>query len=325
MNQSSKEQKEIISSLAREQLRQKLFNLSLVLIIYTLLVILWGAWVRISHSGDGCGDTWPLCQGQVVPASNVGKTWVEYLHRFTSGIYGLFVFGLFFWIKKISKVTTYSEWFRWSRWVLIFMISEALLGAKLVLFGLVNTNDSVFRIVVMSLHQVNSFLLMLFTVRLWCSCWKEVPVLGLQSGSGMKLRYLLFVFPIIIAISGAWASLSTTLFPSISLLEGLKSDFMQDSHLILKIRILHPILALALGGFLSFNLYKLTSVFTAKAQKMILMSSALVVLTMVVGMMTLLTLSPKPLKIIHLLFAQITWVVLSCVFHFWNRSKDTTT
>ena len=34
---------------------------------YNLLVIVWGAYVRASGSGAGCGNHWPLCNGVVVP------------------------------------------------------------------------------------------------------------------------------------------------------------------------------------------------------------------------------------------------------------------
>jgi len=79
---------------------QKYSQILLGLLFYTLLVILWGAWVRISHSGDGCGDTWPLCHGQMIPEAQQGKTWVEYSHRMMSGLFGLLILALFFNVRK---------------------------------------------------------------------------------------------------------------------------------------------------------------------------------------------------------------------------------
>ena len=38
-------------------------------VFYNVLVILWGALVRASGSGAGCGNHWPLCNGQVIPVS----------------------------------------------------------------------------------------------------------------------------------------------------------------------------------------------------------------------------------------------------------------
>src|SRR5687768_1412604 len=63
----------------------------------TLAVILWGAVVRASKSGDGCGDHWPLCNGSVVPDASQTKTLVEFAHRATSGIAFLLVVVLGVW------------------------------------------------------------------------------------------------------------------------------------------------------------------------------------------------------------------------------------
>ena len=51
-----------------------------------LLVILWGAYVRATGSGAGCGSHWPLCNGEVVPRSAGLATLIEFTHRATSGV-----------------------------------------------------------------------------------------------------------------------------------------------------------------------------------------------------------------------------------------------
>ena len=124
--------------------------------LYTLAVILWGAWVRISHSGDGCGTHWPLCGTELIPDFLQKKTWIEYTHRLMTGFYGLIVIFIFFKIKK-STVDIFVKKISW--WLLGLMITEALLGALLVKGELVTTNDSISRLVVMIFHQLNSFLL----------------------------------------------------------------------------------------------------------------------------------------------------------------------
>ena len=124
--------------------------------LYTLAVILWGAWVRISHSGDGCGNHWPLCSGDLIPNFSQTKTWIEYTHRLMTGLYGVVVVLIFFKIKK-NISDTFIKKLGW--WFLGLMISEALLGALLVKGELVTTNDSISRLIVMIFHQLNSFLL----------------------------------------------------------------------------------------------------------------------------------------------------------------------
>ncbi|MCB0370135.1 MAG: COX15/CtaA family protein [Bdellovibrionales bacterium] len=327
---------------SKEKFNEKLSQIALGLIFYTILVILWGAWVRISHSGDGCGDTWPLCQGQIIPQAAMKKTWVEYSHRFTSGLYGIIVVILYFWIKKRKDIRSSIP--KWSFWVLIFMITEALLGAKLVIFRLVNLNDSVWRLIVMSLHQLNSFLLVAFSVRLYCAS-KEDSFLALFDNESREIKKVsevlsikkLFGSPVplflilILAMTGAWAALSTTLFPSVSLFKGLMEDFANDSHYLLKIRITHPVLGILFGSLMALLFYKKSLDYEESQsrgplikllQRLSLITSLAITSGVVIGILTLVTLSPLPLKMIHLAIAHILWCFFIAYYHFSSFAKS---
>ncbi|MBL7543694.1 MAG: COX15/CtaA family protein [Bdellovibrionaceae bacterium] len=300
---------------------------AIFLLAYTLLVILWGAWVRISHSGDGCGDTWPLCNGVLIPEAARGKTWVEYGHRFTSGLYGLVVIFLFFWSRKLKSKWPVAAAARWAMWTLVFMISEAALGAKLVLFGLVSSDQSVWRLIVMSLHQLNSFLLVAFTVRFLAATYETdykahwVYRKAEKTTSGFFVRPIFLACFLLIGITGAWAALSTTLFPSSNLLEGLLKDFDSSSHVVLKIRGFHPALGLLLGGGLSFGLYKLSGQVNEFLSRIAIAASALTATAMIVGLLTLFLLSPVPLKVIHLLLAHLLWSASVFFYHFHRMTQ----
>ena len=50
---------------------------ALGLLGYSLLVVLWGAYVRASFSGDGCGDHWPTCNGEIIPRARTVQTLIE--------------------------------------------------------------------------------------------------------------------------------------------------------------------------------------------------------------------------------------------------------
>ena len=76
--------------------RLNYFNLALA-----FFIILWGAWVRLSGSGAGCGDHWPLCNGEVIPLAPSLKTLIEYVHRLTSGIFGILL--LYFIVEGIIE------------------------------------------------------------------------------------------------------------------------------------------------------------------------------------------------------------------------------
>ncbi|WP_413291304.1 COX15/CtaA family protein [Bdellovibrio sp. HCB337] len=284
------------------------------LLIYTLLVILWGAWVRISHSGDGCGDTWPLCNGKIIPEAEHKKTWVEFSHRLTSGLFGLLVIYLF-WIGR--KLYEKQEPVRKAILAtLIFTITEALLGAKLVLFGLVGSNDSPFRLFVMGLHQVNSLLLS-GSVALVVLYSSDLPNL-LKNAANSKEKVpmpkwavsFLILF-VVIAVTGAFASLSTTLFPSTSLFEGITQDFAPDAHYLLRLRISHPILATLIGGSLALYFWLRSQVEQNEiVKKATLQVTMIFVIGVVFGYITLFSLAPIWMKVAHLLIAHVIWITL---------------
>src|SRR5271155_144705 len=48
---------------------------------YNVLVVLWGALVRATESGAGCGNNWPLCNGVAIPVSPTLHTIIEFTHR----------------------------------------------------------------------------------------------------------------------------------------------------------------------------------------------------------------------------------------------------
>jgi heme a synthase len=287
-----------------------------LLVLYTVLVILWGAWVRISHSGDGCGDTWPLCQGQLIPQAEQGKTWVEFAHRGMSGLFGLLVIGLFFWARKVFPTGHLVR--KWAGWSLFFTITEALLGAKLVLFKLVGTNDSPYRAFIMSLHLINSLMLT-------ASLALTADLAGSPAGwikrkispwtfDGLKPRRiaggLIFSF-LLIGVSGAIAALANTLFPSASLSEGFQADWNQTSHYLVRFRGLHPLFGLLFGGsigltaWLSIQLQKSDEAELTRRGRRLALAAGLGI---AFGLMTLLLLSPLWLKLSHLLLAHTIWI-----------------
>ena len=66
-------------------MERKFYLIAKACIYFTILSILWGAWVRISGSGNGCGSSWPLCGGVIIPEAEHKKTWIEFIHRLMTG------------------------------------------------------------------------------------------------------------------------------------------------------------------------------------------------------------------------------------------------
>jgi heme a synthase len=68
----------------------------------TYLLILLGAIVRITGSGMGCGEHWPLCNGKLLPPLDV-PTMIEYGHRLVAGAVSVLVLALAayaWWLKR---------------------------------------------------------------------------------------------------------------------------------------------------------------------------------------------------------------------------------
>ena len=59
----------------------------------TILLVTIGVIVRATGSGLGCPD-WPLCHGQLIPAIDDYKAWLEWIHRTVAVVIGFEVLGL---------------------------------------------------------------------------------------------------------------------------------------------------------------------------------------------------------------------------------------
>ena len=257
-------------------------------LIFTLIVILWGAWVRFSHSGDGCGNDWPLCKGSLTPDSFAAL--MEWIHRATSGLSLLIVFSLVFLAFKVYPQKHLVRKLSLSTGVLILI--EALIGAVLVLASLTGSDSSGLRMIVLAFHLINSLLL----VAALTLCWQS----AFADKISFKKPHIYFVgiFPLL-ALTGSIASLAGTLFPSESLMQSFLLDFMPESHITLKLRPLHPLLAL---GFVTFCLIA----FSEKKKAL----AGMAVIALCSGIITLLSLSPVWMKLTHLLIAYSLWIVL---------------
>lgn len=290
-------------------------------VAYTLVVILWGAWVRISHSGDGCGESWPLCHGEFIPSATQKKTWVEFTHRMMSGAFGLFVLGIWIWVRRRWPLAHPAR--KAATAALILTVTEALLGAKLVLFGLVGANTSGLRVFVMGLHFLNSAALMasLTLLALFVARPTWTPrTMGLVVPKSIlrRLPTITLIGLIALGVTGTFAALSTTLFPSLSLMEGLQKDLSPQSHFLLQLRALHP----TLGVFAGVAFVLLFLIFAETCDKTELRVrrasytlAALLGVTVVVGTVTLLWLSPVPLRLLHLGLAHSIVITFTAWIH----------
>jgi heme A synthase len=299
---------------ANSSLLKGSYRFSWVLIAYTVLVIAWGAWVRLSGSGDGCGDDWPRCNGAVVPLDASIQTLIEYSHRISTAVYGILVLIQILLARKSFAKGSRCRFWAWM--TLLFTVTEALIGRSLVKQGLVNQSTDVSRLVVMPLHLINTSML-LFSCVMTAESFKfgDRNTGGLSPQIKRKIGAVVVVLAMIIT-SGAIAALGSHLAPSSSLLAGFSKDLAQESHAAVRLRIIHPMLALAAAGALIITLSAGSSRSLPIAYRWIRLFSITFFIAIGVGILTLGLLSPLWLKVTHLVMANALVIVASlCVFH----------
>lgn len=212
---------------------------------FNVAVVLWGAVVRATVSGAGCGQHWPRCNGEVLPSFEDRRTIIEYSHRLTSGVALLLVVALAVWAWRLRRAAINEQAAIVSRFAnasLVLMIGEALLGAGLVLLRLVELDASARRAVSMSLHLVNTFVLLsAITCTAACATWPLTPRWRAHPARSLVIKSTLAL--ILVGITGALAALGDTLFPAASLAAGLAADADETAHALLRLRMLHPLVA----------------------------------------------------------------------------------
>jgi heme A synthase len=284
---------------------------------YNILVILWGAVVRATGSGAGCGDHWPLCQGVVIPHAGQIATLIEFSHRATSGIDVLLVIGLV-WMafRRFGRGHAVRRFAAASGF---FTLTEGLVGAALVLFGDVGNKVSTGRVVVLSVHLFNTFLLLAsLALTAWAAGQQflaDSSEAAPHPGAGGKGLYVAYgaglLGALVIAISGTIAALADTLFPAKSLAGAFRWDFSGATAPILHLRIIHPVIAVLVGGYLLVvAVMTLSSPGSVAAKRMARRLAGLVLLQFCFGAANIALLTPVWMQVIHLLTADLIWIVL---------------
>ncbi|NLE87120.1 MAG: heme A synthase [Myxococcales bacterium] len=226
----------------------RLGELWLAGLAYTILVILFGAVVRITGSGAGCGQHWPTCQGEVVHLPQSVETVIELTHRITSGLSMLVVFVLAF--VSFKRVAAPHPLRRAAMAAVVLMVVEALIGAALVLLRLVGDNDSFARAVIMGLHLVNT--LALTGVMAWAALLGGRPTARVDWKSAALKPLLVGTVGIgVVAAAGAVTALGDTLYPATAgVTETVSQVGSAGAHFLERLRGAHPLLAIAVSGLL---------------------------------------------------------------------------
>ncbi len=276
---------------------------------FNVLVILWGAFVRASGSGAGCGSHWPLCNGEVVPQAPAVATLIEFGHRLSSGaallLIAVLAWGAWRWYPRGHPVRLGAALSGF------FIITEALVGAGLVLLELVAKNTSAARGFWVAGHLLNTFLLLAsLTVTAWWASGGGAVRLR-QRGGHLGLVVLSLTSVLLLGMSGAVTALGDTLFPAATLAEAEAQTFSRTAHLFVRLRVWHPLLAAAVGVIL---VLVLGSVLAARPGPRTRQLAAAVLgvygVQLALGALNVWLLAPIPVQIVHLLGSDLLWIAL---------------
>ncbi len=273
-------------------------------------VILWGAFVRASGSGAGCGSHWPTCNGEVVPRPERIETVIEFTHRLTSGLAFILVLGVM--IAALRARPKGHPMRAAAVASFVFMVLEAAVGAGLVLLELVAENRSMARAGWMAVHLINTFLLVAsLTLTAW---WSGENAEGLRIRQHQAIGWLMgiaLVATIVVGVTGAVTALGDTLFPAESLGEGLRQDMSPTAHFLIRLRVWHPVAAVAVGLY-AVGAGGLTAMLRPDpgVRRMAGLLAALFIAQIGGGLLNLLLLAPTWMQMIHLFMADAVWITL---------------
>jgi len=275
-----------------------------LVLAYNVLVILWGAFVRATGSGAGCGSHWPLCNGEIIPRAPAIETLIEFTHRLTSGLSGVLVLAMVIWafrayprghIVRLGALLS-----------LFFIITEALVGMSLVRYEWVARNVSYERAVVMAVHLANTLLLLgAFTLTAyWASGGARFRLRGQGwTGAGVLGALLLMM---LVGMGGAVTALGDTL---------QQLGAIQQSPVIgqtlLALRIYHPWMAILVSVYM---ITVLTAIALQRPTRLTLRLAVafnlLYVGQLLLGALNVWLKAPVWMQLIHLAITDALWVML---------------
>lgn len=276
---------------------------------YNLLVIIWGAFVRATGSGAGCGDHWPLCNGEVIPRAPAVETMIEFTHRLTSGVALLLVIGMVVWAYRGYPRGHIVR--RGAQLSLFFIITEALLGAGLVLFELVAHNASLTRAFSMAAHLLNTFILIgcIALTGWWAAGGERIRIRGQGAVAAWLIGGLIGL--VIVGMTGAVIALGDTLFYAHTRAGGSEADLAPLVSAIVSIRLMHPLIAIGVGFYVVIAAWIVNRARSSpETYRFALALTILYAIQIVAGYVNVALHVPVWMQLVHLLLADVVWIAL---------------
>ena len=278
-------------------------------LVYNVIVILWGGVVRATGSGAGCGDQWPLCDGAAIPQAPQFHTLVEFTHRLMSGGALILILALLVWAWRATGKGHLARLA--AAIALVLVINEAFLGALLVTVAAHSASPAT-GVLLFSCHLTNTLLLVaaLALTADFLASARFRSTTSLRRGS-LLFPTLGILATLLVGVSGSLVALGDTMYPSSSLLDAIRQDFSPTAPLLLRLRWIHPASAFLAGAFI---LWLLLRAFRRGASAKMHTLGMAVLLTLLLqyllGTFDVLAQQPTWLQIVHLLGANVFWIFL---------------
>jgi heme A synthase len=272
----------------------------------TVAVVVGGALVRATDSGAGCGESWPICGGQFIPEIGNYHTAIEVSHRLMTGLLGFVLIALFVLVRR-----DFAKEHRLRRAVFaagILLIIESLLGASLVLFGWVEFDASIARLIVVPLHLINTFLLVgaMALVAFFASGGQ-----GFRIDTGKRRDQLVLAglgIVLLIGATGALNALADTLIQSDALADAVPGEVQVTEPVLRQIRSIHPFVAI-LGGLSLYMIVRYLAVGAPRTVRWLALGiQGIVWLQFIIGLLNIALEVPLEMQLIHLFVADVLWI-----------------
>jgi heme A synthase len=194
----------------------------------------------------------------------------------------------------------------------VFILTEALLGASLVLLGHVARNESVGRVYSLATHLINTFLLLAsLALTAWYAGGEKRPASSRRDRAFSLAAAGPLVALVLVAVAGVITALGDTLFPSHTLAEGMREDFSSTASFLIRLRIIHPFLAVGAGFVVALvALPEYRARHTSRLRALSGWLLGLFAVQFVVGGLSIVLQAPVPMQLLHLLLADSLWIVL---------------
>lgn len=295
--------------------RFSIHKLAVTALVANVVVILQGAVVRATGSGAGCGSHWPSCNGNFVPLNPTLETGIEFSHRLLS--LAVLALGVWLLVRARRMRAERPGLAAFATLSFVFLVIEALIGGATVLLGMTGENTTVARGIWVASHLVNSLLLIGALAATVVYAQKQPPRWPLhlgRQGSVATLWIVGIVAMLVLSFTGGIAAMGNTIFPAESLIEGLRADFDPSSHPLIRLRALHPLIAVTVGVYLFVSLAFAWSIKPVAAAKRVAQALLVVyVLQMLVGVVNLAFLAPIPVQLLHLAVGVAAFALLSAL------------